>query len=80
MEGGDGYGDGAPDISLLTERSDSALGPAGVELLHPDELRLALQMGNLRSRMAFVGGRLALRRNLRNLPKPPRYGFGRLGF
>ncbi len=62
-----------PDLSLLTERSDDALGPAGVELLHPDELRLALSMGHPQSRLAFVGGRLALRRNLRrNLPKPPR--------
>lgn len=64
--------EGLPDLSLLTERSDDALGAARVQLLHPDELRVALGMANHRSRLAFVGGRFALRRNLRNLPKPPR--------
>lgn len=75
MDDGDAD-EGMPDLSLLTERTgdDTALlGPTTVELLHPDELRLALGVRNPRSRLAFVGGRLALRRNLRKLPKPPRW-------
>ncbi len=59
------------DLSALVEHTDEAAGAAAVELLHPDELRLALGMSNDAARLAFIGGRLALRRNLRNLPCPP---------
>ena len=52
------------DLCLLVDREEKS------DLLHPEELQLALEMSNLEARLAFVGGRLALRRNLRSLPAP----------
>jgi len=52
------------DLSLLVDREEKS------DLLHPEEMQLALGMSNIEARLAFVGGRLALRRNLRSLPRP----------
>eukprot|EP00624_Nannochloropsis_granulata_P003474 evm.model.NODE_27573_length_56350_cov_23.676434.13 len=57
-------GDIELDLSLLVDREKES------DLLHPKELQLALEMSNIEARLAFVGGRLALRRNLGSLPRP----------
>ncbi|TFJ80029.1 hypothetical protein NSK_008587 [Nannochloropsis salina CCMP1776] len=64
------------DLSILLDSSkmDTVSRSAAKfpTLLHPKELDLAMTMSNLDSRLAFLGGRLALRRSLRKLPQPIR--------
>jgi hypothetical protein len=49
-----------------------------VQELHPEELALAAKISNLQVRMAFLGGRVALRRALAANDIPIGYAFSRL--